>query len=243
MTFPPAISGAACRQHRRDVLVRQAVKPVSLDTRLSDVLGQRHQLGDRRLSAMEARVEAGDLRHAWQPRRGRVDRGEVVRLVERGQRDEIAKVLQHLGGDERRAGVARATVHHAMADAEHARSPVARTKPGRELIERGTRVAHGLAERPLIEGRARGVLRGEPRGGPDAVDLPACLELPDVRLRRVIHAELQARRARVQHDGVGVHHACPRPSREPPHGARAPRASRRRSSRCASARCRHGSSG
>ena len=81
------------RQDRRDVLVRQAVKAVSLHARLADFARQRNELGDCRLPAMEARVEAGDLRHAGQALEHRFDRRQVVRLMERSQRDELLEAL------------------------------------------------------------------------------------------------------------------------------------------------------
>ena len=83
-------------QDRGDVLVRQAVEAVALHAGLADLARQRHQLGDRRLAAMEARVEAGDLRHAGQPLGDRLDGREVVRLVERRERDEPPQFLEDL---------------------------------------------------------------------------------------------------------------------------------------------------
>ena len=90
------------RQDRGDVLVRQAVEAVALHTGRADLARQRHELGDGRLAAMEARVEAGDLRHAGQPLRDRVNRREIVRLVERRERYQRAQLVEHLRRDDRR---------------------------------------------------------------------------------------------------------------------------------------------
>ena len=96
MTRPPAISGATSRQHRGDVFVRQAMKAVSLHAGRADLARQRHELRDRRLAAMEAGVEAGDLRHAGQPLRDRFDGRQIVRLMERRQRHQRPKLVENL---------------------------------------------------------------------------------------------------------------------------------------------------
>ena len=46
---------------------------------------------------MKARVEAGDLRHAGQPLGDRVDRREIVRLVERSERYQLAQFVETCG--------------------------------------------------------------------------------------------------------------------------------------------------
>jgi hypothetical protein len=104
-------------QHRRDVLVRKPVEAVALDPGLTDLSGERHELRHGGLAAMEAGVEAGDLRDAGQPLRHRLDGGEVVGLVKRCQRHESAEILQNLRRDHARAGILGAAVHHPMADA------------------------------------------------------------------------------------------------------------------------------
>ena len=103
MTRPAGDLRRDLRQHRRDVLVRQAVKAVALHAGVADLARQRHELGDRRLAAMKAGVEAGDLRHvAAGVRHDRLDRREVVRLMQRRERHQRAQVLEHLRRDDRR---------------------------------------------------------------------------------------------------------------------------------------------
>ena len=69
--------------------VRQTVKAVALHAGAANLPRQRNQFRDSRLTAMEARVEAGDLRHAGKPLGHRFNRRQVVRLMERGERDQL----------------------------------------------------------------------------------------------------------------------------------------------------------
>ena len=103
---------------------------------------------------MEAGVEAGDLRHVGQPLGDRVDGGQVVRLMERRQRRQLAQLVQDLRRDDRRPGESRAAVDDAMADAEHARAAVALAEPRGERVERRAAVAHARVEL-LVERGAR----------------------------------------------------------------------------------------
>ncbi len=54
--------GSHVGKHRRDVLVRKAVEAITLYAPGADVARQGNDFGDGRLSAVKARVEAGDLR-------------------------------------------------------------------------------------------------------------------------------------------------------------------------------------
>ena len=95
-------------QHGRDVLVRQAVEAVALHAGAADLRGQGDELRHRGLAAVERGVEAGDLRHAGEPLRDRLDGGQVVRLVQGSQRHQLPKLLQDLGGHDGGTGETRA---------------------------------------------------------------------------------------------------------------------------------------
>ena len=114
-------------QDRRDVLVRQSVEPVPLHAGTAQLTREGHQLRHGGLAAVEARVEARHLRHARQPLGRGLDRGDVVGLVQRRERDECAKLLQHAGGDDGGAREARPAVHDPVADAQDARALEAAT--------------------------------------------------------------------------------------------------------------------
>ena len=186
-------------QDRRDVFVRQAVKPVALDARAADLERQRNQIGDGLVPAMKTRVEAGDLRHAGQPRGDRIDGREVVRLMQGRERHELAQVVEHLRRDQDGRGIRGASVHDAVSDAEQAsaarsgreaRTPAFRAPPSRRAPRR--RAARRRASAPGA------VLGRESRRGPDALDLAARLQPPAVGVRAAVDAELQARRTGIE---------------------------------------------
>ena len=117
--------------------VRQAVKAVALHAGAAHLPGQRNQLRDSRLTPMEARVEAGDLRHAGKPLEHRFYRRQVVRLMERGQRDQLPQILQDRRRNNRRTGKLRAAMHDAVTDTKDARAAVPGSEPDGEGTERG----------------------------------------------------------------------------------------------------------
>ena len=175
------------------VFVRQAVEPVALEARAAEVPWEGHELGDRRLAAMKARVEAGDLRHAGQPLGHRVDGREVVGLMQRRKRDERPEVLQHFGSNDRRTGVIGAAVHNAVTDADHVRAGVTGSHPCRHEHEGRACVVHVGVHAMLTDRVAGRVLHGESRGRADRVHLAADLEPPQLLPRAPVDAELQAR--------------------------------------------------
>ena len=75
----------ALRQHRGDVFVGQAVKPVAPHPLLVQRVGQRERLLDLRRGAVKRRVEARDLRQFRVHRQRHADRRQIVRLVQRRQ--------------------------------------------------------------------------------------------------------------------------------------------------------------
>jgi len=120
-----------------------------------------------------------------------IDGREVVRLMQRRERDECAEVGEDLGRDDRRASVPRAAVHHAVPDTGDARIPEARSQPGAQHVDRATPVQAGI-HRIVGNPHAAVVASRETRGGADAVDLPANIRMPAGRLAAE-DRELQAR--------------------------------------------------
>src|SRR5262249_49506892 len=74
------------RENGGDVFVGQTVKAIALNTGATDFARERDQLRDGGLAAMKTGIEAGYLRHTRHSMRDCVDRGEVIRLVQRRQR-------------------------------------------------------------------------------------------------------------------------------------------------------------
>ena len=77
-------------------LIGEAVEPVPADTEIADLARKRERLGQMRLSLVERRVEAGDLRDVRRVRHDRFDRREVVRLVQRRKRAQRFQRCEHV---------------------------------------------------------------------------------------------------------------------------------------------------
>jgi hypothetical protein len=105
------------RQHRGDVLVGQAVEAIAAHALVVQFHRQCEHLRQFGLRAVEGGVEAGHLRHARLAFEHQPDRHQVVRLVQRRQRDELLQVRQHFAVHAHRRRVLHANMHDAMADA------------------------------------------------------------------------------------------------------------------------------
>src|ERR687897_2290871 len=105
-----------CRlvQLAHDVVVRQAVETVAANAGLAEVAGQREGLRDMRLAAMKRRIEAGYLGYVRRRRGDGLDRGKVVRLVQRCQWHQPGKPGEDVGIDACRRGEAETPMDHAM---------------------------------------------------------------------------------------------------------------------------------
>ena len=75
-------------QNACDIFIGKAVKPVPPDALGGEPMRQRERGGDLSLSMMKRRVEAGDLRQSRMKLCDGGNGGEVVGLMERGQRNE-----------------------------------------------------------------------------------------------------------------------------------------------------------
>ena len=178
--------------------------------RRADLARQRHQLGDRRLAAMKAGVEAGDLRHVRaaartplrSPRGCAADAAAPAGSASRSSSSTSRR-------DDGRAGVPRAAVHDAVADAEHARAAVLRAQPARRA-HRAPRARRAPTASSVSSASAgAGASFAEKRG---EVPMPSIWPRASSRQASAsglpIDAELQARRAGVEHECVVVHGRC-----------------------------------
>ena len=75
-------------QPGRHIFVRQAMKAVSLNLSVADFPGQRNQFRDGRPAPVKTGVETGNLRYMGQPLHNGLNRCQVVRLMQRGQRHQ-----------------------------------------------------------------------------------------------------------------------------------------------------------
>ena len=125
--------------------------------------------------------------------------------MERSQRDQLSQILQNRRRDNSWTGVPRAAMHDTVTDTKNAPAAVLGAEPRGESTEGGAPVVDGAVQRIIGEDSAPGVLRRKSRRGADALDLTPRLQAPGLDLRPPIHAELEARGARVEHEGVVVH--------------------------------------
>ena len=123
---PAAAFASNFRQHRGDVLVRQAMKSVSSHAGGVQLLGQGESLRHLRICAVERGVEAGDLRQLGRALEQPTNGSEIVRLMERRQRDQLFKRRRHAGIDEHWLREVQPAMHDAMPDADERRIRQAR---------------------------------------------------------------------------------------------------------------------
>jgi len=161
-------------QHVGDELVGRSVKTVAAHALGGEFARQGEQLRDGWLAAVEGGVEAGGLRHLGQGSAHGVDASEVVRLVQRRERDELAQRLNGGVVEADRRGKALAAMHDAMADADDLPAGLVRLQPVDEEAHRRLVLLVGRAlqaEVGIVEHGTVGVLGLEVRLGANAVDL------------------------------------------------------------------------
>jgi hypothetical protein len=137
-----AMSGATSAK-RGDVFIREAVKSVAADALGMEMLRDRIVIGDGWVLAMEGRIEARDLGQPWPVHHDRPDRRQIVRLVQRRERDIAFEAAENLLRDNNRLIEFRASVHDPVAD----RNWVDVTfiaKPPCRRVQRRRNVRHGL---------------------------------------------------------------------------------------------------
>ena len=134
--------GRDLRQGAGDVLVREAVKAVALHAGVAKFLRKRNEVGERGLRPVEAGVETGDLRDGGQALGYCFDGREIVRLMERRERNQTVQLFENLRCDQSRTAEARAAMHDAMSDGQDAGAAVHRAKPRREGVETVSLILH-----------------------------------------------------------------------------------------------------
>ena len=104
ISLPSAHSGAMRGQHRDDVFVGEAVKAVA-----ADALGRQVARGSANCCAsggcrpVKRGIETGDLGHIRRDSGDGAYRGEIMRLVQRRERNQRFQVGKHLVVDQRQA--------------------------------------------------------------------------------------------------------------------------------------------
>ena len=92
------------------------MKTIAFDALGAERPGQGKKLGDVRLRAMESGIETADLRYLRQPCGKGADAGQVMRLVQGSQYDELFEFGEHLRRQYHRLRIEFATMHDTVAD-------------------------------------------------------------------------------------------------------------------------------
>ena len=99
------------------------MKAVAADAVVMEAARQGEPVGELRMGAVEGGIEAGDLGQVRLASGDRADAGEVVRLMQRGERAERLELGEHGIVDPHRGGELGAAVDHPVAHAPSRMSP------------------------------------------------------------------------------------------------------------------------
>ena len=182
-----------------DELVGKSVKAVTAHALVVIGAGQSEGVVDEGVAAMESGIEAGDLRRRREGLHRRLDPGEVVRLVQRRERNEPLKRRDHGLVDQLRLHEIRPAVHDAMADRDDRRIVARLPEPAENGAHRGVMVdrAGRRIEREtalLARGRRHAALSGRA----DALDLSRSKLARLGAVDKREGGEFERRRTRVQ---------------------------------------------
>jgi hypothetical protein len=97
-------------------LIGEPVKAVSADVLAGDIARQAGQLRELRQAGVKGRIEAGDLREFGPANSNRNDAGDIVRQMQRRERDQPVQVGFQLRCDQSRTGAIRTAMYDPVAD-------------------------------------------------------------------------------------------------------------------------------
>lgn len=173
---------------------------------------QREGARHGRHGAMERRIEAGHLRQVGLDQLQRPDRREIVRLMQRRQRNPFLKPCQHGGIDGKRRGKRHSAMHHPMADGGEAQTGRHFAYPREQPLERLRAVARAQVFVQRMDGEtARGRGRhAQARRLTDALDAAAASGLRCVRaIASDENGEPEAGGAGIEDEHGLIHRASP----------------------------------
>ena len=125
------------------------MKAVAAHSLRIELLGDGVVVRKSAMATMERRVEAGDLRQVRTSSEKQSDRRQIVRLVQRRQRDVALQARQNISVNHGRLAVFRAAMNDAMADGSEA-NRLRLPQPGLHLVECGGKVRHVIWRKRLV---------------------------------------------------------------------------------------------
>ena len=157
----------------RNVLVGQPVEPVAADALLVIDAGQGECVVDPGVGAMERRIETGDLHRIRKgPLRG-LYAGQVMRLVQRRERNKLFQLRDNLAGYPQRLGIARPAMHDAVPDGLDRHRREVRLERIEDVLQgRFMRMRRTFRSRPVLKLIAGIRAQDEMRRRPQRLDLP-----------------------------------------------------------------------
>jgi hypothetical protein len=117
------------------------MKSVSPKFGAADFAGQGNEVGDRRVVPMKTCIEAGYLRDLWQMFTDRLNRRQILRLMQGGERYQATKFSEDLGCHHHWNRIPWAAVHDAVPDPYHSRTAIREPKPLCQNFDRFAGVA------------------------------------------------------------------------------------------------------
>ena len=160
-------------QHARDVLIGQAVEAVAANALVIEPARQGEPVGELGMAAVERGIEAGDLRQVGLDCGDGADAGEIVRLMQRRQRDRALPAWRaHAGSTRTGAAIVDAAMHYPMTDAEQVGVAEVLAQPVADHAEElGMARAAIVGPAPVDQEPTFGVLGNQARRCADALDL------------------------------------------------------------------------
>ena len=119
------------------------MKAIAADALGIEMLGDGVMIGDGAVLAMERRVEARDLRQPRPVDHDRPDGRQIVRLMQRRERDVALEAVQHVFRHKNGLIEFRAAMHDAMADRDRMDVKLV-AQPRARRVQRCRNVRHGF---------------------------------------------------------------------------------------------------
>jgi hypothetical protein len=157
------------------------VEAVAADTVLVERFRNGVAVGHLRMAAVEGGIEAGNLQDVGLHRADRPDRQEVVRLVQRRQRDQDLQPGDHVIVDGHMRIIGRTAMNDTMTDGNRKRPAVTSPQPASQMAECRPRIRQVGDGKGLVRDDLPPRIPGDQAGmGADPLNLSLQVQVEDV---------------------------------------------------------------